>query len=125
MVPFADAFQVSLPLLVIAQPLAGHRLLLRGKADLFSAAARITNGQNPDGVAFAAGADGTAGGMTDGAMEQGAARISVVEGRAAASLARDFRIVSCFTYNNETTKELSCQAPNEHDRVKFPSSTEG
>jgi|ERR1700676_91593 len=73
MVPFADAFQVSLQLLVIAQPLADHRYLCRGKADLFSAAARITNGQNPDGVAFAAGADGTAGGMTDGAMEQGAA----------------------------------------------------
>src|ERR1700683_5616615 len=50
-------------------------------------------------------------------------RISVVEGRAAASLARVFRIVSCFTYNNETTKELSCQALNEHSRVKFQSST--
>jgi hypothetical protein len=42
----------------------------------------------------------------------------VVEGRAAASLARVFRIVFCFTYNNETQKELSCQAPNEHDGVK-------
>ena len=50
-------------------------------------------------------------------------RISVVEGRAAASLARAFKVVSCFTYNNETTKELSCQAPNEHSRVKFQSAT--
>ena len=47
----------------------------------------------------------------------------MVEGRAAASLARVFRIVSCFIYNNETTKELSCQALNEHSRVKFQSST--
>src|ERR1700679_2205611 len=73
MVQFADAFQVSLQLPVIAQPLADHRYLCSGKADLLSAAARITDGQNPDRVAFAAGADGTAGGMTDGAMEQGAA----------------------------------------------------
>ncbi len=43
----------------------------------------------------------------------------MVEGRAAASLARVFRIVSCFIYNNETTKELSCQALNEHSRVNF------
>src|ERR1700733_2750687 len=73
MVQLADAFQVSLQLPVIAQPLADHRYLCRRKADLFGAAARITDGQNPDRVAFAAGADGTAGGMTDGAMEQGAA----------------------------------------------------
>src|ERR1700691_4258863 len=73
MVQLADAFQVSLQLPVIAQPLADHRYLCRGKADLLGAAARITDGQNPDGVAFAAGADGTAGGMTDGATEQGAA----------------------------------------------------
>ena len=74
MVQLADAFQVSLQLPVIAQPLADHRYLCRGKADLLGAAARITDGQNPDRVAFAAGADGTAGGMTDGAMEQGAAQ---------------------------------------------------
>ena len=73
MVQFADAFQVSLQLPVIAQPLADHRYLCRGKADLLGAAARITDGQNPHRVAFAAGANGTAGGMTDGAMEQGAA----------------------------------------------------
>ena len=73
MVQLADAFQVSLQLPVIAQPLADHRYLCRGKADLLGAAARITDGQNPHRVAFAAGANGTAGGMTDGAMEQGAA----------------------------------------------------
>src|ERR1700691_4069590 len=73
MFQFADAFQVSLQLPVIAQPLADHRYLCRGKADLLGAAARITDGQNPDRVALAAGADGTAGGMTDGAMKQGAA----------------------------------------------------
>jgi len=48
MVQFADAFQVSLQLPVIAQPLADRRYLCRGKADLLSAAARITDGQNPD-----------------------------------------------------------------------------
>src|SRR5580658_3892278 len=74
MVQFEDAFQVSLQLLVIAQPLADHRYLCRVKADLFGAAAWITDGQNPDRMAFAAGANGTAGGMTDGAMEQGAAK---------------------------------------------------
>ena len=73
MVQLADAFQVSLQLPVIAQPLADHRYLCRGKADLLGAAARIADGQNPDGVAFAAGTDGTAGGVTNGAMEQGAA----------------------------------------------------
>src|ERR1700733_7769887 len=73
MVQLADAFQVSLQLPVIAQPLADHRYLCRGKADLLGAAARITDGQNPDRVALAASANGAAGGMTDGAMEQGAA----------------------------------------------------
>src|SRR5580704_4668835 len=50
-------------------------------------------------------------------------RISVVEGRAAANLARAFKVVCCFTYNNETTGSYACQAPNEHGRVKFQSST--
>src|SRR5580692_3868399 len=72
-VPFANAFEVGLQLAVIAEPLADHGYLFGGKADLLGAAARITDGQNPDAVALAAGADGTAGGMTDGAMEQGAA----------------------------------------------------
>src|SRR5580704_11251108 len=73
MVQLADAFQISLQLPVIVQPLTDHRYLCRGKADLLGAAARITDGQNPHRVAFAAGADRTAGGMTDSAMEQGAA----------------------------------------------------
>src|ERR1700734_644638 len=46
-------------------------------------------------------------------------RISVVEGRVAASLARDLRTVSCFIYNNETTKSRFCQAPCGHGRVNF------
>src|SRR5580704_11812179 len=41
-------------------------------------------------------------------------RISVVEGRAAASLARVLMIVSCFIYKYETTKHRSCQYFSEH-----------
>src|SRR5580700_7899052 len=41
-------------------------------------------------------------------------RISVVEGRAAASLARFLIIVSCFIYNDETLKRRLCQALPEH-----------
>src|SRR5580693_8212881 len=72
-VQFADAFEVGLQLAVIAEPLADQGYLIGGKADLLGAAPRITDGQDPDAVALAAGADGTAGGMTDGAMEQGSA----------------------------------------------------
>ncbi len=73
MVQFADTFQVGLQLPVIAQPLPDQGDLFGGKADLLGAPARITDGHNPDAVALAAGTDGTAGGMTDGAMEQRAA----------------------------------------------------
>src|SRR5882757_963603 len=41
-------------------------------------------------------------------------RISVVEGSAAASLARVLMIVSCFIYKNETTKPSSSQPLPEH-----------
>src|SRR2546422_9412727 len=73
MVQFADALQVGLEFAVVAQPLPDHGYLFGGEADLLGAGARIADGQHPDAVAFAAGTDGTAGGMTDGAMEQGAA----------------------------------------------------
>src|SRR5208282_3843423 len=73
MVQLADALQAGLQLAVIAQPLADQGYLIGGKADLLGAATRITDGQDPDAVALPAGADGAAGGMPDGAMEQGAA----------------------------------------------------
>src|SRR5882724_12361173 len=41
-------------------------------------------------------------------------RISVVEGRAAATFARALMIVSCFIYNNETIKNLFRQSLPEH-----------
>src|ERR1700674_2112447 len=41
-------------------------------------------------------------------------RISVVEGRATASLARALRMLSCFIYKNETTKHGLCQDLSEH-----------
>src|SRR5258707_15333765 len=41
-------------------------------------------------------------------------RISVVEGRAPASLARVLTTVSCFIYNNETTKRGFGQSLLEH-----------
>src|ERR1039457_2752515 len=41
-------------------------------------------------------------------------RISVVEGRAAESLARVWMTVSCFIYNDETLKRCSCQSLPQH-----------
>src|SRR5437588_2523274 len=41
-------------------------------------------------------------------------RISVVEGRAAASLARALMIVVCFIYNNETQGNRFCQSLPKH-----------
>src|SRR5271169_5858193 len=41
-------------------------------------------------------------------------RISIVEGRAAASLARALMIFTCFIYKNETTKRRLCQDLSEH-----------
>ena len=46
---------------------------LRREADLTNDAAGIAGGEHGDGVAFAAGAFGTAGAMADDAQEQGAA----------------------------------------------------
>ena len=59
--------------MVIAQPLADRGYLLSGEADLSGASAGIADGQDPDEMAGALGADGTAGAMADMAMEQGAA----------------------------------------------------
>ena len=74
LVQFADALQGSLEFLVVAQPLLDHGLLFGGEADLFGASAGIADGQDPDEMAGALGADGAAGAMADPAMEQGTAQ---------------------------------------------------
>jgi len=49
------------------------RDLLLGKADLANDTAGVADGQDGDGMAFAARTFGAAGAMADGALEQGAA----------------------------------------------------
>src|ERR1035437_144129 len=73
-VEFADALQGGLEFAVIAQPLLDQGLLFGGEADLPGAPAWITDGQNPDEMAFAAGADGATGAMANAASKQGAAQ---------------------------------------------------
>jgi len=48
--------------------------LLARQADLTDDTAGIADGEDGDGMAFAAGALGAAGAMADGALEQGAAQ---------------------------------------------------
>ena len=73
LVQLADALQGVLDFAVVAQPLLDHGFLFGGEADLFGTTAGIADGQDPDGVAGALGADGAAGAMANVAMEQGAA----------------------------------------------------
>src|ERR1035441_4801199 len=98
-VEFTDALQGGLEFLVIAQALLDEGLLFFGEADLLVAAAGIADGQHPDEMALTA---------------REPRRISVVEGRAAASLARVRMSVSCFIYNDETLKRCSCQSLPQH-----------
>ena len=72
-IQLADALQGVFQFAVVAQPLLDENLLFGGETDLFGAAAGIADGQDPDGVAGAFGANGTAGAVTDAAVEQGAA----------------------------------------------------
>jgi hypothetical protein len=72
-VELADALQGGLEFLVIAQPLLDEGLLFGGETDLLGAPAGIADGQNPDKVAFAVGADSATGAMANAASKQGAA----------------------------------------------------
>ncbi|PYT29655.1 MAG: hypothetical protein DMG57_10945 [Acidobacteria bacterium] len=72
LVQLADALQGFLEFAVVAQPLPDSGDLWGGEADLFGASAGIADGQDPDEMAGALGADGAAGAMADMAMEQGA-----------------------------------------------------
>jgi hypothetical protein len=53
--------------------LLDESFLFGGKADLFGTTAGIGDGQDPDGMAGAAGTGGATGAVTDDAVEQGAA----------------------------------------------------
>jgi hypothetical protein len=104
-VELTDVLQGGFESAIIAQPPFDYRFLLAAEADLLGATAGIGDGQYEDEMALAAGADGAAGAMADAALEQGAA---VVEGRAAASLARASRVsFLCFIYLYETLKKGS------------------
>jgi hypothetical protein len=72
-VDLTDTFQGVLEFVVITQPLLHGRLLFGAKAELSGAAARTTNGQNPDWVALAGRTDGATSAMADEAVEQRAA----------------------------------------------------
>jgi hypothetical protein len=74
MVQLADGFQFVFQLAVIVQPTANLRDLFARKADLARAPARIADGEDPQGMAFAAGTLRTPRGMADGALQQGAAK---------------------------------------------------
>src|ERR1022692_4342580 len=103
-VEFADALQGGLEFAVIAQPLLDQGLLFGGEADLPGAPAWITDGQNPDEMAFAAGADGqnpdemafaagadgATGAMANAASKQGAAQDLGSGGEGGGNLATGF-----------------------------------
>ena len=89
-VEFTDALQGGLEFLVIAQPLLDQGLLFGGEADLPGAPAWITDGQNPDEMAFAAGADGATGAMANAASKQGAAQDLGSGGEGGGNLATGF-----------------------------------
>ena len=63
-------FQVA----VIGQTAAHMRDLFLGKADLTDDASRVADGEDGDGMTFAAGAFGAACAMADRTLEEGAAK---------------------------------------------------
>ena len=73
-VQFADPFQGGFEFAVVAEPLLNHGFLFGAEADLLGASTGIADGEDPDEVAFAGGAGGATGAMTDAAAEQGAAQ---------------------------------------------------
>src|SRR2546423_1761405 len=73
MVEFADALQSGFEFLIITEPLLNGGDDLRAEAKLFGAAAGVGDGQDPDGVTLALGADRATGTVADVAMEQRAA----------------------------------------------------
>ena len=109
MVQFADALQVGLQLSVVAQLLPDQGNLSGGKADLLGAAARVTDGQNPDPVPLPAGADGIAGGMPDGAMQQRAAEDLGGGGESGGEFGAGFidRLLASFITMKHTNLRLS------------------
>ena len=74
LVDFADGLQGFLRFAITVQCLTDLRYLLRPEAHLASLAAGITDVEDPEGMAFAAGAFGTATGVMNSALEQRAAQ---------------------------------------------------
>ena len=74
MVELADVLERFLELVVIAEPPAHVINLFAAQAELASTAAGIADGQNPQRVPAAAGADRAAAGVAHGPLEQRAAQ---------------------------------------------------
>ena len=72
-IEFADTLQGGFQFLIIGEPLLNSGDDLGAKTNLFGAATGIADGQHPNGMTLAVGADGAAGAMADVTMEQRAA----------------------------------------------------
>jgi len=69
----ADGFQLGLKILIILKPLGDLGLQIGSNTELFGDAARIADGEDTSGMAFAAIAFGTTGLMVNGATKERAA----------------------------------------------------
>jgi len=73
-IQLADALQGVFQFAVVAEPWLDERFLLAGKAELFGTAAGIGDRPDPDGMSLSLGTNGATRAVTDGAVEQGAAK---------------------------------------------------
>jgi hypothetical protein len=72
-IQLTDRFELLSEFAIVIQPLLHLLMTVRGDTDLFRLAARIAHGEDPDGMAAATLAFGTAAAMADEAMQQRAA----------------------------------------------------
>jgi len=117
-----DALQGGLELVVVVQPLFRQQLLFGRKADLFGAAARVADGQDPDQMAGALRAHGAAGAMADAAAKQGAAKDLGGGGEFGGKLGTggEDRFL-CFILLTETQKSTLVKGSAHQRRIKFHS----
>ena len=73
MIEFTDLFYPALPFFIVVQPALHHLPLSGADTELFVTATRISNGQDPDFMAFALLTARTALAMENGALQQGTA----------------------------------------------------
>jgi hypothetical protein len=80
LIQFADVFESLLHLAVKLKTFAYLRELLGAKTELACLNAGIVDSEHPERVPFTAGALGAAGGVMNGALQQGAAENRVQTG---------------------------------------------